>query len=180
MANTTDLVFKKIVNRQYTDSTKKWYEEEGAVPFKLKGSDVWIEPIPEVVAPNTPIEIVNRIKLYTHLTLTKDASVLNNKAWLVFDPDNTSVRMGNFISPRYGSGYSIKLYFNGDYGTEIGTTHSSSWFFDYEAGIVTFDNNPGATSVQITAYRYIGLTADDIAKFDSGLDNLIIAPGDLI
>lgn len=180
MANTTDLVFKKIVNREYTSATKKWYEEEGAVPFKLKGSDVWIEPIPEVIAPNTPIEIVKRIKLYTHLNLTKDPSVTDNKAWLVFDPENPGVRMGSFISPKYGSGYSVKLFFSANYGTEIGTTHASSWFFDYEAGIVTFDNNPGATSIQITAFRYIGLTADDLAKYDEGLDNLIISPGDLI
>ena len=78
MANTTDLVFKKIVNREYTSATKKWYEEKGAVPFKLKGSDVWIEPIPEEAG-----EIVNRIKLYTHLSLTKDTSVADNKSWLV-------------------------------------------------------------------------------------------------
>ena len=175
MANTTDLVFKKIVNREYTSATKKWYEEKGAVPFKLKGSDVWIEPIPGV-----PAEIANRIRLYTTLNLTKDTSVADNKAWLVYDHDNSGIRMGNFISPRYGVGYNVKLYFNNNYASEIATTHASSWFFDYEAGIVTFDNNPGATSVQITAYRYIGLTADDLAKYDEGLDNLIIAPGDLI
>ncbi len=30
MANQNDLVFKKIVNRQYTDFNKKWYEENPA------------------------------------------------------------------------------------------------------------------------------------------------------
>lgn len=175
MANTTDLVFKKIVNREYTSAIKKWYEEKGAAPFKLKGSDIWIEPIPTV-----PQEIVGRIVKYTTLNLTKDTSVANSQAWLVYDPAQPTVRMGNFIAPRYGVDYSVKLYFNGSYSTEIPTAHASGWFFDYESGIVTFDANPGATSVQITAYRYIGLTADDIAKYDEDLDNLIIAPGSLI
>lgn len=169
MANTTDLVFKKIVNMGYTSPTKAWYEEAPAVPFKLKGSDVWIEDIPQ-----EPVEIEGRIKKFTRINLKKDTGVANSKCWLVVNPQSDTERLNSFISPRYGSKYQVEVYFNNDFDNTIGTAHPSGWFFDYEAGILTFDNDPKANSIQITVYQYVGRTADNMVRYDPELNNIII------
>lgn len=179
MADKLDLVFKKAVSRQYTSLSKKWFEEAGGAGFKLKGSDVWIEPIPD-----TSQAIANRIVFFDQLTLTKDNTVANSQSWLACNtPGDLNTRIGGFISPRYGASWGVRV-FDGA-GTEIYTTHASSWFFDYETGILTFDNNPASyslnvTSFKVTVYQYVGKTADDISKFDDTLGNLIMEAGQVL
>ncbi len=160
MADKLDLVFKKIVSRQYTSAVKRWYEENPGVPFKLKGSDVWVDTIPAT----PPINDTAVIKKYDTLTLVKDSTVGLNKSWVAEDPvDNT--RIGDFIQPRYGRKYTVRLYDH--VNKEIPTTDGCGWFFDYETGNLTFDSNPAsfgwnATSFKIYGFRYCGSTTDDI------------------
>lgn len=174
MANKLDLVFKKAVNRQYTSASKNWYNELPGIPYKLKGSDIWIESIPSTPPSSTDA----MIRVFNQLQLVKDTSVANNGAWLAYDgPD----RIGSFIAPRYGQGYTARLFDNSATKKEIPTTDGCGWFWDYETGILTFDNNPSsygytATAFYITTWQYIGLTVDDMMKLDNTLGNLIVNP----
>lgn len=158
MADQLDLVFKKIVSRQYSAAVKSWYEEDPGVPFKLKGSDVWVDTIPE-----TPPEADTAVvKIYNKITLTNNTTVASNKAWYA-EVDGESI--GNFIQPRYGQDYTARLYDGSN--NEIPTTDNCGWFFDYETGILTFDSNPASagwdtSSFQVYCFRYVGSTADDI------------------
>lgn len=176
MANKLDLVFKKAVNRQYTSPSKNWYNELPGIPYKLKGSDIWIEPIP-VVPPGSTNSM---IRVFTQLELVKDTSVADNCSWLAYDGGN---RIGGFVAPRYGQGYTARLYDNTATKKEVPTTDGCGWFWDYETGILTFDNNPASygytvTSFFITTWQYVGLTVDDMMKLDNTLGNLIVNPSD--
>lgn len=176
MADKLDLVFKKAVARQYTGLNKAWYEELAGPSFKLSGQDIYVEPIPQI----PPTENTSAIKVYNMFSLTKDTTIADNKAWLSIE---TSNRIYDFIPPRYGNGYSVRL-FDGN-NTELFTTHPSSWYFDYESGILTFDNNPSSYSLNVTvfkiiAYRYIGKTVNDLIKLDDTLGQLIISPSSII
>ena len=163
-----DLAFKKLSNREYTSNNKAIYEEAGTVPFKLKGSDIWIEPIPEdptVLAADDPV-----VKKMT-INLTEDSTVASSLCYKVI---KDGIPQGSFIAPRYGQKYTANLIID---GTKILTTHSCGWNFDYEAGLLTFLASPPGTKsriVQMELFQYIGKTADDLSRYDSTLGNLII------
>lgn len=181
MADRLDLVFKKAVNRQYTSPNKAFYEELGAVPYKLKGSDIWVNPIPQT----PPAETTPIIEKYSNFVLTEDNTVANKQCWVACahqtpGGDPTAQRLGDFISPRYGQGYTVVL--RDGAGNQLFDTDAVGWFFDYESGTLTFDNNPsGFNTSQFTIdiYRYVGTTADDLVKYDDTLDNLIIQHCDI-
>jgi hypothetical protein len=160
MANKTDLVFKRVINKEYTGVEKQWYEEQTGTPFILKSTDVWISDIP-----STPPTIDSAvIKIYKDLSLTKNITINDNKAWIVTD------NLKGFITPRYGLEYSIKL-FDG-LKNQVYVTHPSNWFFDYENGILTFDLDPSTwfdvNSFSIDAYLYIGKTVADLVTATGG------------
>ena len=71
MADKLDMVYKKIVNRQYTSAAKNWYEENPGVPFKLKGSDVWVDNIPPA-PPGADTAVVIGYRTGNRLILEKD------------------------------------------------------------------------------------------------------------
>ena len=106
MADQLDLVFKKVVNRQYTTEVKKWYEENPGVPFKLKGSDVWVDNIPET-PPVSDSAVIAGYRVANKLVMTEDISVNSSKSWYA---DDTGTKLTGFISPRYGQGYTAELY----------------------------------------------------------------------
>jgi len=164
MADKLDLVFKKVVNRQYTTTAKQWYEENPGVPFKLKGSDVWIDNIPSV-PPTVDTAVVKGFRATNKLSLTKNTSVNNNKAWFC---EVGGVKLDSFISPKYGQFYTAEIYIvcGTKNGQQLPTTDPSMWFFDYESGNLTFEGTvlADATGFQLIAYQYIGATADDLAS----------------
>lgn len=159
MADKIDLSFKKIVGRQYTSTAKEWYEEFPVKPFNLNAEDVWLGEIPNV----PPSSGTTDIEVYDMLTLQKDVSVNYDKCWVTEHPIGT--RIGNFIPPRYGQGYTVRVYDGSN--DEVPTTDGSEWFFDYTTGILTFDNDPSDygwddSVFKIKVYRYIGETVADI------------------
>jgi hypothetical protein len=159
MADKLDLVFKKIVARQYTTNAKAWYEEQPGIPFKVSGTDVWMDNLPTT----PPSSGTSSVQVFNTLTLIQDMTVGSQRSWLAEYP--TGTRIGSFIPPRYGQGYTVRLYDANN--TEILTTDGSGWFFDYELGVLTFDYDPSTygwndSAFKIKAYRYIGRTAEDI------------------
>ena len=158
MADKVDLSFKKVVGRQYTSTAKQWYEEFPTKSFNLSSKDVWLDDIPII----PPVSTTSGVEVYDTLILQKDVSVNSEKCWLSEVPIGT--RVGDFIPPRYGQGYTVRVYDGSD--VEILTTDGSGWFFDYTSGILTFDNDPGGygwddSVFKLKVYRYIGQTVDD-------------------
>lgn len=167
MADKTDLVFKRVINREYTTTAKQWYEQDPGQPFILKSSDIWISNVPST-PPAIDTAVVKGYRTGNKLSLTKDTTVNNNKAWLV---KISNVRTGGFITPRFGMGYTARL-FDG-VGTEVPTTHGCGWFFDYENGILTFDIDPSTVGLNVTGfsiitYLYTGETVADLVSATGG------------
>jgi hypothetical protein len=167
MADKTDLSFKKIVGRQYTSTAKEWYEEYSVKPFNLDGKDIWMDDIPSV----PPTSGTSSIEVYNTITLQEDITVNYERCWLAEEPIGT--RIGDFIPPRYGQEYTVRVYDGSD--NEIFTTDGSGWFFDYTSGILTFDNDPGGygwddSAFKLKVYRYIGQTVDNITISSGSLN----------
>ena len=162
----TDYTFKRIKGRVYTTLDKAWFEETSGKLVYPHSSDVWIDDIPKP-APNNSTDVVEYID---DLKLTVDKTVGDNKAWLVcLTPNDLSTRIVGFVPPSYDITYTVRIFEddgNGSKGNEISTTHPSNWLFDYENGVLTFENDPtsfGITlPIHISVYRYIGRTLTEI------------------
>ena len=169
-----DLVFKSRVGREETTTAKIWYEEFPANAIYLHASEVYADPIPET----PPASSTSVIQVYDTLTLTEDNSVSNHKSWKAYSTpgDTSSERLTHFIHPRFGQGYTVRVYDNNN--NEIPTTDDSKWFFDYETGVLTFEEDPTAHGwalpIKIKAYRYIGNFLDAGASQSGGKYDVII------
>ena len=176
-----DISFKKLSSKRVTSDINSVYEEIGAKSLDIHNLDIKADPIPDV-PPGTTTSV---LQFYdqssgTGLTLVKDLTVSDNLTYFatIFNaPGQESLanqltgtgatgRLFNFVSDKYdalgtaaGAGYEIKLYDKD--GVQITKTDSSLWYFDYQTGILIFENNPSGTiptraPFSITAYRYIG------------------------
>ena len=153
----TNFVFKKIKGRRDTANEKAWYEEFPGYLVFLHADDVWSDPIP-TPAPGASTSVV---QYYNHHQLTEDSSTPNHKAWLMCEtPGDTSTQLRQFVPPRFHQTYTARVYDNT--GTEIPTTDPSNWFFDYENGVLFFEEDPTthgwSTPISVSVYRYIGNT----------------------
>ena len=160
----TDLVFKKIKGRRITTVDKAFYEEfPGALTY-LHSTEVWSDTIP-VPAPGTTTSVV---QYYSDLQMTEDATVSNHRAWLACStPGDTNTQLKGFVPPRFDQSYTVRVFEddgagNLDSSKEVPTAHPTNWFFDYENGVLMFENDPVAagltTPFHIRVYRYIGET----------------------
>lgn len=174
-----DKLFKSLFNKARTSANKAYYEETIPTVPDLHADEIYLNPIPAT----PPTSDTSIVKLYTSsaaLTLTKDQSVGNNKAWVVLPAwqtgwssgsDDVSQVMKNFISPKYGVGYGVKVYFGN--GTRIPELDNLNWMFDYKAGVLTFENDPGVdgatvgNSIKIEVYQYVGQTVANAATSSS-------------
>jgi len=174
-----DTSFKKLQSKRITTSTGKGInEEKGASTLELYLPDIKTE-----IIPGTPPGASTSILAYTGgtgQTLVVDTSVPGNLTWFATSGyGNTTVanngtqsseeaRLMGWISDKYdafgtisGAGYEVKLY---DANSNLITkTDPSDWLFDYQTGILTFNNantafGAVATSgpYRIVGYRYIG------------------------
>lgn len=166
-----DALFKAFVGKARTSTNKQFFEETIPTAYDVHAKDVYLEDIPSI----PPADTAGVVKKYTKLVLTKDISVANNLAWVALPSHQTNWSSGsatnidqilkNFISPKYGAGYVVKV-FKGD-GTRIPELDATDWLFDYKSGVLTFSNNPGndgstvEKSIYIEVYQYVGKTASD-------------------
>ena len=188
MWNKTDRSFKTLINKRTTDSDLKFFfNEKGDNTINIHASEIWLEDIPGDPATSAP----GIVETQTLFVLTEDLSVANKQSWFATTDTNPSTRQSNdtarlkdWISDKYdGSGvfpgYTIKL-FDGS-GNPITTTDQSSWFFDYQTGILAFnganlDPTTGGTPrtvagsgpYKVTGYRYIGVKGVGAGIIDGG------------
>ena len=176
-----DISFKKLSSKRVTWTSNQVFEEIGARSLDIHNLDIKADPIPDV----PPGSTTSALQFYnqsagTGLTLVKDLTVSDNLTYFatIFNGSGeeslanqlvgtgATGRLFNFVSDKYdalgtaaGAGYEIKLYDKD--GVQITKTDSSLWYFDYQTGILIFQNTasgtiPARAPFCITAYRYIG------------------------
>ena len=163
-----DFLWKALFNRARTSPYKQYFEENIPTAVDLHAGEIPASPIPETPPENSTQEIK---KWYggERIIMTQDRSVSGGRAWVALSQwqpnwssgsgDVSQIRR-NFISPKYGKGYVVRVY-RGD-GTPIPELSDLSWVFDYKAGVLTFEKDPGLsgtspeTSVHIEVYQYRG------------------------
>ena len=176
-----DISFKKLSSKRVTWTSNQVFEEIGARSLDIHNLDIKADPIPDV-PPGTTTSVLQFYDYSsgTGLTLVKDLTVSDNLTYFatVFNASGqesfannlvgagATGRLFNFVSDKYdalgtaaGAGYEIKLYDKD--GVQITKTDSSLWYFDYQTGILMFQNSASGTIASrapfsITAYRYIG------------------------
>ena len=197
-----DTSFKKLQSKRITTSTGKGInEEKGASTLELYLPDIKTELIP-----GTPPGASTSVLSYTGgtgQTLAVDTSVPSNLTWfatsgygnttLANDGSQSSeeARLMSWISDKYdafgtisGAGYEVKLY---DKNSNLITkTDPSDWLFDYQTGILTFNNASTAYGTvatsgpyRIVGYRYIGSKGIISASY-GGLGYTTYTKGDLL
>lgn len=181
----TDTSFKKLSNKRITTSTGKGLpEEKGASTLELYLPDIKTGLIPGTGYAGYGVSGY----LFYHgptaafgQTLVVDTSVPGNLTWFATTGwGNTTTandgsagseaqRLGDWISDKYdafgttpGAGYEIKVYDRNN--NLITKSDNSNWLFDYQTGILVFNND--ATSIgtgistsgpfKIVGWRYIG------------------------
>jgi hypothetical protein len=176
-----DISFKKLSSKRVTWTSNQVFEEIGARSLDIHNLDIKADPIPDVPPGSTTsvLQFYNQ-SAGTGLTLVKDLTVSDNLTYFatIFNGSGDEIlannltgagatgRLFNFVSDKYdalgtaaGAGYEIKLYDKD--GVQITKTDSSLWYFDYQTGILIFQNTasgaiPTRAPFCITAYRYIG------------------------
>jgi hypothetical protein len=204
----TDTSFKKLSNKRITTSVGKGLpEEKGASTLELYLPDIKTGLIPGTGFAGYGVSG----NLFYHgptasfgQTLAVDTSVPGNLTWFATTGwgnttaanDGTQAseaqRLGDWVSDKYdafgtvpGAGYEIKVYDRNN--NLITKSDSSNWLFDYQTGILVF--NQDATSIstlistsgpfRIVGWRYIGPKGVIPASF-GGLGNTSYNLGDLI
>ena len=168
-----DFVWKKIKGRIFTDnfpsdSGKTYYEEYPGTLVNPHATEVWIDDIP-VPPPGSSTEIV---EYYSDLVLTEDLSVVDHRSWFACETvGDPSTRIKGWVPPRFHQSYTVQIFDNN--GTEITTTHESNWFFDYENGVLVFENDPTSYGLQLPihlrGYVYKGQTLQSITEGNIGI-----------
>jgi hypothetical protein len=176
-----DISFKKLSSKRVTWTSNQVFEEIGARSLDIHNLDIKADPIPDT-PPGTSTSVLQFYDYSsgTGLTLVKDLTVSDNLTYFatIFNASGEEAfanqlvgagatgRLFNFVSDKYdalgtasGAGYEIKLYDKD--GVQITKTDSSLWYFDYQTGILMFQNSASGTIASrapfsITAYRYIG------------------------
>lgn len=154
--NSLDRVLKMLLNRRVTSEGKRYFEEYGDYTINVHATEIWSQDInsdPAIAVQDGVIEYIQS------LVMIEDITVAGQVSWFAYGLDsktNTQDRLKDWVSDKYGSEYKIRLYDNND--IEIFPTDSSSWFFDYQTGILTFSGNISSFSkpFKIDGYRYIG------------------------
>lgn len=175
-----DTSFKKLQNKRITTSTGKGIDEEkGASSLELYLPDIKTDLIPGI-PPNATTSILS----YTGAigqTLAVDTSVPGNLTWFATtgygntttandgSQASEAARLGDWISDKYdgfgtvpGAGYEIKVYDKNN--NLITKSDNSDWLFDYQTGILAFNNNVNSYGIgistngpyRIVGHRYIG------------------------
>ena len=149
MSTEINYTYKKILGKQHTWNSKKWFEEKDGNLVNLQANNVWIDLIPS----KPPKENNEIIEVLDKIELIEDKTVQNRLSYYV---EINGERIDGFIPPSYGIDYTVKIFDNN--GNKIPTTHKSAPLFDYVNGNLIFENEPPKGKIYLTIYRYIGRT----------------------
>jgi hypothetical protein len=204
----TDTSFKKLSNKRITTSTGKGLpEEKGASTLELYLPDIKTGIIPGTGYAGYGVSG----NLFYHgptasfgQTLAVDTSVPGNLTWFATSGwgnttaanDGSSAseaqRLGDWVSDKYdafgtvpGAGYEVKVYDRNN--NLITKSDNSNWLFDYQTGILVFNNDTTSISTlistsgpfRIVGWRYVGPKGIIPASF-GGLGNTSYNLGDLV
>ena len=181
----TDTSFKKLSNKRITTSTGKGLpEEKGASTLELYLPDIKTGLIPGTGYAGYGASgylFYHGPTASSGQTLAVDTSVPGNLTWFATSGwanttaanDGTAAseaqRLGDWVSDKYdafgtvpGAGYEIKVYDRND--NLITKSDNSNWLFDYQTGILVFNNDATSISTlistsgpfKIVGWRYIG------------------------
>ena len=181
----TDTSFKKLSNKRITTSVGKGLpEEKGASTLELYLPDIKTGLIPGTGFAGYGVSGY----LFYHgptaafgQTLAVDTSVPGNLTWFATSGyGNTTAandgtagseaqRLGDWVSDKYdafgtvsGAGYEVKVYDRNN--NLITKSDNSNWLFDYQTGILVFNNDATSISTlistsgpfKIVGWRYVG------------------------
>jgi len=181
----TDTSFKKLSNKRITTSTGKGLpEEKGASTLELYLPDIKTGLIPGTgfagYGASGNLFYYGPTAAFGQ-TLAVDTSVPGNLTWFATSGwANTTAandgsaaseaqRLGDWVSDKYdafgtvpGAGYEIKVYDRNN--NLITKSDNSNWLFDYQTGILVFNNDATSISTlistsgpfKIVGWRYIG------------------------
>ena len=161
-----DKSFRTLINKEFTTTAKKFYNELGANTINISTTEVWAEDVSST--PGTAVS-AGVAKQYTEFTLAPLLGYASSAFYFAsgsgFTPGtsidrvtiNEDLLQRNFISDKYGSAYVAVLKDAG--GTVVPPTDDIDWNFDYTTGILTVqDPNQGSytTPYKISVYQYVG------------------------
>lgn len=183
-----DLVYKALIWGRVQGSASALPQEEN-IPLKLDvhGDDIYVNSIPST-PPSATTGVIKKHYPSSEggddwIVLSKDSKYNGNRVWVALPTWSSSFSSGsgdltqimtNFVAPKYGVGYKVKLYDVA--GNEIPELDQSDWVFYYKAGVLVFNmdrvenGSSEVASIKIKAFQYIGLMASGISgtTYDAG------------
>lgn len=187
-ASKTSIAFKKLVSVDHREDGNAFYEETAGGGVNVHADDVLLDTIPGT----PPASTTSVVKVYTDagdgaLKLVEDTSVAGQRGWAAADGASpTDDRLRKWIPPKFGQGYTVKLYQDDGTGTakgsQIFTTDAMDWFFDYETGFLSVqDSHSKTTPFWIEAYRYVGNAVSSLSSSlvdaDFGSNGIMVRTG---
>lgn len=161
-----DKSFRTLINKEFTTTAKKFYNELGANTINISTTEIWAEDVSST--PGTAV-LAGVAKQYTEFTLAPLLGYADSAFYLAsgsgFTPGtsidrvtiNENLLQRNFISDKYGPAYVATLKDAG--GNNVPPTDDIDWIFDYTTGILSIQD-PGAgsysTPYKISLYQYVG------------------------
>lgn len=143
----------KLSQGKTQTSIYKRPDEEGVVTQQIiTASQVWIDEISE-----DPVQAQEDgvARLYQKLQLQEDITVADHKGWYASQDELIENRILEWIDPRFGRLYNVRLYDNAD--REIPSSDPMGWNWDYYSGYLTISNDFSyIRPFYITGYQYIG------------------------
>ena len=165
--NKEDKSFKILINKEFTDPSRAFFQENTVSTLDINDTEVYTSPITS----DTASAIASgHAKQHTQFILTADGTYPNNAFYFIsgsgFTPGSDSIPsfssnpelyQRNFLSDKYGANYEIKLFEND--GTQIFKTDSINWIFDYKTGILHIaDPGSKSTPYKVSVLQYTGQT----------------------
>lgn len=186
----TDMAFKDLKRKSYTNLAAKFFEENRSRNRYLPAQFVMGEDIP-YPPPANDTDVIE----WFDVPLVLDNGVPNRRAWFIHKPgtwqagwdsskDQANVGRG-FVDPALGGPlYVAKMYRGTAHGgARVPEAHSSDWVVDYDAGVVTFNTEtPPETGVSIAQSprlilaRYRGKSVLEVM---TGASGKLLLRGDL-
>jgi len=147
-----DRVSKKIEGKSQTSIKKRDYEEMIPSSFIIHSDEIWSSE----VNPNPALAEASGVALKRfNFTLTEDLTVSDHKGWYASINSQPNGRIINWIPPRFGHSYHIRIYDVN--GIEIPSSSSINWRWDYQSGYLFIANNhTHQIPFKVSGYVYTG------------------------